>query len=771
MNLLIVEVLFAFLSVFPGIIVISRLFKWRITDARSVILGILFWNFLFAALSVVVGCLSAFLNYFFFAFTALSIAIVIWWALKTVIRRGELERFQISLSLGEVVLIAFIVVLLIFVLLIMAFHPMFVELDFIWDYFPYAKGLAVTGGFYHNPYVATDMAMTRMPLMPTFFAWGLSVFGNESFRLIPFVFIVLVLFVLYRIPRELLPDRKEVSLMAPAVFLMMPVILVSVSLYAFYVDIPMMAFTAASVYCAIMALRHGETKWYVFAGVAAALAVLSKEGGYVAVFASLCVVSMRFSRKVRVLSFLAAAFPFYFFIIRNALTLSPSSSMFLVSVVYKQVPVALLLVLLALILFFVPSGADSLNRQSLKKIAGFVAPSLVVLFFILRNWFVFGTPTLMSSFSVYPYGLEQPSLLTFLRFDLLFDSTALGNVFLVLAAFGLVFVVKALVSRKNLLVAALGVWLILLLMDWSFFYNFNFTIGEIRRLLLLAPLVSLIAAIGFSYFARRLFKREVKDSFVFFFAWLFCLLALVCMSVFQLDFAQLRLTGNYVSYIVFQQSAELFTSSTFIASLLIPLAIALFVVLGNRLLLFKTLGRVKFNRRARIIFSSIALVAVICVSAIPLNIGQMVANINDSGWNSDIYAARALPASWMDYMQEVIDYYNSSLHDSYVTVSFGANTKAITYFLGRIIVNLDSGVGGYSFLRSNSTEELLNSLYASDIRYFLVPNQNSVSYIQYVNSSSKILLFRLLTNEKHFVSQKNFTSYSLYNLVLPSGVT
>jgi hypothetical protein len=764
MSLLLVNLLFAFLSVFPGIAIVSKLFKWSVTDGRSVILGILFWNFLFAAGSVVVGCVSDCLNYFFFAFTALGVAVVVWWVLNVIIHKRNLGWFKGSLSLGQIALISFIIVLLVFVLLFMAFHPVFVELDFLWEYFPYAKGLAATGGFHSNPYVASNMTMTRMPLMPSFYAWGLSVFGWESFRLIPFTFIVLVLFVVYGFSKELFPDRKEVSLMAPAVFLSLPVILVSVSLYCFYVDIPMMAFTAASVFCAMMAMRYGDAKWYVFAGVAAALAVLSKEGGYIAIFVSLCVVSLRFSRKVRVLSFASAASLFYFFIIRNSLTLSLDNPLFLVSVVYKQVPIVLLLVLLGLVLFFVPNGAGSLKKESL-MIGGFLVPFFAVLFFVLRNWLVFGTPTLMAGFSIYPYELGQPGLLAFLRFDLLFDTTALGNVLLVLVVLGLVFAAKSLATKKNLLVAALCIWLVLLLMDWSFFYNFNIAIGEIRRLLLLAPLVSLIAAVGFSYFIRRLFRQETKDSFVFFFGWLFCLLAWICMVVFQLNFATLRLTNNYVSYVVFQRSAELFSLPTFLASLLIPLAIALLIVIGNRLSVFKTLGRVKLSRRGRVFASSAVLIVVVCVSAVPLNLGQMLVNVNDSGWDSQVYAARALPASWMDYLGEVITYYNSSLHDNYVTVSYGANTKAITYFLDRIVVNLDSGNSGYTFLKSNNTQELLNLLSQFDIRYFLIPKESSTYYEAYVTAKPKFLLLQLLSDENYFVLVKEFTGFSLFTIL------
>ncbi len=776
MSSFLVEVVFAFLSVFPGIVVVSRLFKWKISDARSVIAGILLWDFLFASFSIVVGCTSNFLNYFFYAFTGVGAAVTVWWLVKSLARRRDLKSFRFALSMPELPLVSLIVVLLVFVALVMAFQPMFVELDTIWDYVPFAKGVVATGGFWPNHFVGSAAALARVPLVPTYFAWGLSVFGEESFRLIPFTFILLTLFCVYKICRELFPKEKGISLMAPAVFLTLPVILVTVSLYNFYVDLPLMAFTAASVFCSVMALRYDEAKWYLFAGAAVALAILSKESGYVALMISLCIVSLQFSRKYRLLGLLVAVSPFYFFIIRNGLVMSPGSSSFLVNVVYRQIPVVFLFVLLASILLLASNGARSLNRVSGKKIFYFLVPVSAVLFYVVRNWLVFGLLTLYSSYSFYGLGLSaQPSVFEFLRFDLLLDSTGLGNIYLILVVLGLAFVAKIIASKKNVVVAALGVWIVLLLMDWSFFYNFNYTIAEIRRLLILAPFVSVMAAVGFSFLYNRLSRRSTQRNSVFFFGWLFCVLVLVCESVFQLAFVRLAGPSGYLSYIVFQPFQELFTLPAFLAALIISACVAglVFVVSKfSRVRGLRISGRaVGFSRRRRILFSGVALVAIVVVALVPLNVIQLIADVNSSQWDSGKYAETALAPSWWDYMPEVISYYNSSLRDNYTTVSFGVETTAIAYFLGCSVVNIDYGVYGYSFLRSNSTEELLSSLYASDFRYFLVPNQNAASYSGYVTVSSQMLLFQLISNKDYFVLLKDFRCYSLYELKLPENAT
>jgi hypothetical protein len=451
----------------------------------------------------------------------------------------------------------------------------------------------------------------------------------------------------------------------------------------------------------------------------------------------------------------------------------------MVSVVFKQIPVVILLVLLASILFYVSNGGRSLGRDALKKMFYFLVPCSVVLLFVLRNWFVFGTPTVYRGFITNTIGLgEQPSLFQFLRFDLLFDSTGLGNIYLILVVLGVAFVVKTIVSKKNLAVAALGIWIVLLLMDWSFFYNFQISIGEIRRLLILTPFVSIIAAVGFSVLFNRLSKQNTR-KFAGFFAWLFCFLVLVYVSIFQLSF---RVSGNYLSYIVFPMSGtsflsqvpeDLFTLPTFLLSLLIPLVVALLVLLGNKIarIRVRNLGKsFTFSHRRKVLFSAVALIVFVSVSLVPLNVLQMIANVNNSHWDSDEYAIHAVDLSWWDFMPEIIDYYNSSVLDNYTTVSYGDSTATIAYFLDRSVVNINYGVYGYSFLVSNSSEELFNSLYASDIRYFLIPNKNAISYPQFVNVSSRILLFRLIPDGDYFFLLKDFTCYSLYEIVLPSGI-
>ncbi len=782
MSSFLIEIAFASLSVFPGIVIVAKLFKWKVLDAKSAVLGIIFWYFMFATFSIALGTTSSLLNYFFYAFTGASIAISIWWLIKSLVKKRDLKSYKFTLTVPELSLVSFIVVLLVFMALIMAFHPMFVELDAVWDYIPYAKGLLATGGFWPNSYVASTVAMARVPLIPTYYAWGLSVFGEESFRLIPLTFILLTVFSVYLICRELFHKQKAVSLITPAAMLTLPVILVSVSLYNLYVDIPLMAFTAASAFCSIMALKYDEAKWYIFAGIAVALAILSKESGYIALVISICIMLLKFAKKWRLLGLLIAAAPFYFFIIKNALTLDPNSTLYTVSVVFKQVPVVILLALLAVIVLFVSKRNDTLNRNSFKKVVLFFIPSLLALFFIIRNWLVLGTSTIYSGFIVNPINIEgPPSLYQFLRFDLLFDSTGLGNIYLLFVILGSAFLVATIVKRKDWGIASLGICIILLLNDWSFFYNFNFTIAEIRRMLILAPFISIVIAVGFCFLFSCLSKQAENRNSVFLYGWILCAAVLIGEVIFQLDFV--RLSSSFLSYIVFQVSGnrfiapvsqDLFTLQSFVISLLIPSILAAAIFLGERFAdLWKTrkYKLVGFSHKKKAVISALALAAIILLPLFSLNVPQLVSDINSVQWDSDKYAEKALVASWWDYMPEIINYYNSSIKDNYATVSYGVETTAIAYFLDRHVINLDYGVYGYSFLRSNSTEELLGSLYESKIRYFLIPNKNATSYPNYVKASSKLLLLSLFSNMDYFVLVKEFPCYSLYKLKLLNDST
>lgn len=786
MNLFLINVVFSFLSVFPGIVVVSKLFKWSITDAKSVIAGILLWDSLLIFLSIILGCISNYLNYFFSLFAAISGLITVLWVLSTLIRGKNFRNRHFALNLHELPIVSLIIVLSVYVALVMAFHPLFMEYDAIYVYLPYAKGLVATGGFFHSPFAMSDIALTRMPLMPIYYAWGLSAFGAESFRLIPFTLIILTLFAIYKVSQELFLNHK-ISLVAPAIFLTLPVILQSISIYSLYVDLPLMAFTVASVFCSIMALKYNETKWYLFAGLSITLSLLSKESGYIAFFISICIISLQFSRKYRLLSLLAVAFPFCAFFIKDSITYPPSNPLFIEKVIFKQVPIISLLILLSLVLFQVSNSNQSLNRNSIKKIFCLLTPTLVAVFFVLRNWFLFGAPTIVWNIIVPTNWMRAadlvtsagssilPSFFSFSRFDLLFDSAGLGNLYLIIMVVGFAYIVKMLASRKNLTMAAIAIWLIVVLMDWSFFFNFNFSGNEIRRFLNIAPLISITIAIGFSVFYNRISKQKTKESLSFFFAWLFCILVLIAVSIFQLKFV--KLTGNYLSYIIIPKYNELFTLPTLLLSLLIPSVLIVLIYLGNKIAVSKRLSNLvkffMFSRRRKILFSSIILVVIVTASSVPLNVFQTIADVNSSQWDSREYSNKTAVPYWEDYMPEIINYYNSSISNNYTTVSFGYPTMSITYFLNRSVIDISQTIGAYFILpvvECNNTEELLSLLYKSNIRYFLIPNEHGDFYNQYNASSSRILLLKLIHDPNYFVLIKNFTCYSLYSLLLPSSV-
>jgi hypothetical protein len=543
----------------------------------------------------------------------------------------------------------------------------------------------------------------------------------------------------------------------------MPVLLISASMYAYYVDLPLMAFTIVSVFCAIVAVKHNETKWYLFSGISSALAILSKEGGYISFFISLCVISLMLSRKYRLLSVAIAAIPFYFFIVRNALTLTPLNSLYYTVVVFKQIPIALLLAVLAFVMAYIPTNHESINRDVLKKLAYFIVPIAIVVFFVLRNWLFFNSPTIYSNLVVYSLGVNpSQGPLQFLRFDLLFELTGLGNIYLFTTVFGFAFLLIMLIKRKKAEVAIIPIALILLLMDWSFFYNLNFDIAEIRRLLIFTPFISIASACGFSYLLKHF---PIKQKNVVEFApFVLCFLALCFISIYQLEFV--RLSDNYLSYITLKSSGDLLTFPMITASLLVITLTGIAILFSNKIASTKVIGALHFNKlshQQKIAISSALLILFTLISLIPLNAYGVIENASKSNWSSDEYAKNALLPSWFGFTPEIIDYYKR-IPDNYITVSYGIETTAIAYFSNHKVVNIDQGFYGYEFITTNDAKTLVDSLFEHNIRYVLVPNKNAQDYAEFVNASAKVQLFRLAQSTDYFSSVKNFTCYSLYEL-------
>ena len=761
-----INALFAVLCVLPGIIVVSEVFKWRISDVRSIIFGILFWNFVFVSLSVFVGCVSTFLNGFFYVFTGLSVAVIVFWVVKSLIRRPS---FVLSWRLHELPLIVLIAVLLFYVALVMAFHPIYMEYDALYAYLPYAQGISEAGGFHPNSYMVADVGLARMPLMPLYYAWGLTVFGADSFRLIPFISVVLSVFAVYQTSRMLFPERRVVAFLAPAVFLSLPAVLSCISIYSLYVDLPLMAFTVSAVCCSALALKHKQLRYYLFAGAAVTLAVFSKEGGYIALLLSICILSLQFTRKIRVLAFAVATSPFYFLIVKNALTLDPSSSLYMISVVYKQSPVIIMLVFLAVFMFLAPKNVEAFNRGSLKKLVYLLSPLSALAFFMVRNYLYFGSAVIYGNFVTNTMSFSgQLDALWFLRFDLLFTVTGLGSIYLVLIVVALACVAVKFWGRNSIIAAVLGVWLVLLVLDWAYFYNFQYTISEIRRLLLLCPFIATAVAYGFSCMYDRLTRKKPSETEGFLFAFITAFVFLCCIVVFQLQF--MNLSGTYLTYVGVPEVSELLTPTALAAGLLVCGCIFGVVYLRSKVRVESSglkLSHLLSSKRRKRLVSAAALVGVAVVCFIPLNVGQMVLDVNGSGWDIVEYQNRTEVAYFVDYLPEIIDYYSHNLDGSYVTVTYGRQPTALMYFIDYKVVDLRQGVGKYDFLRSNDTDTLFFGLSGSDVKYFLVPLSKATWYDAYLENKDRFLLFGLIDEGRYFESVKNFTCYELYRFVEP----
>jgi len=428
-----------------------------------------------------------------------------------------------------------------------------------------------------------------------------------------------------------------------------------------------------------------------------------------------------------------------------------------------------MLVFLAVFMFLVPKTAENFTKASLKKLAYLLVPLSALGFFMVRNYLSFGSAIIYGNFVTNTMSFSgQLDALWFLRFDLLFSVTGLGSIYLVLVASALICIAAKVWGRKSLVAAVLGVWIVLLVMDWAYFYNFQYTISEVRRLLILCPFMATAVAFGFSCIYDRLTRKKPSETEAFIFAFITAFVFLCSIVVFQLQF--MNLSGTYLTYVGVPEVSELLTPTALAAGLIVCGCVFGVVYLRSKLHVDVSglkLGHLLSSRRRKRLVSAAAIVGVAVVCFIPLNLGQMVLDVNDSGWDIVEYQSRTEVAYFVDYLPEVIDYYSHNLDGSYVTVTYGRQPTALMYFIDYKVVDLRQGVGKYDFLCSNDTETLLSGLSVSDVKYFLVPLSKATWYDAYLENKDRFLLFGLIEEGQHFESVKNFTCYELYQFVEP----
>ncbi len=744
----------------PGYFVLSWLQNAKLIPSLTFwsrfIAGGALWPFVLIGSSTLIGIVSSDLPIFFDIFATISILIVIFGFLHWIYHGAPLVRPQ---SIPVVVMPAAALLITLFV------ASYFQTPYFQWDgnkvYLPYALAISQTGGLLNDPFRLTALTDTALPGGPIIFAWVLRYTQIAGLAVTGVLVVALTSLCVYKIAREFM--GKEASMISAFVFLAFPAVLMSSSTRYLYLDLPFVFFYSVLVWTVIRALKTRQDFWVNLSMVSASLLLLTREFA-VFLIPPLCALILAKTQRLTYRIFSVATFGLTF----NLLTLwdlthFPQS--YWETILLRWSPTAFFTMVFTVFAFQHQSIESTIGLRGrsvavasawLIPFAAFVVRNLTSFGAITINWTLFGGLRSDPVFSE-AMGYAIPSLLQsypksivdYFRFDLLVFSLGAAGMFLLPCLFGFGILGRHSLNPKQFDLRLFACGLFSLLMLHSYFFPGDF---GVRRFYLIAPLVAICVGAGLIKIPA-LFNLTPKQSTavalttVSFSVALVWRLALVSETINSLETAAV--------------SGTRLNPAMFVLSFALPVLLALFVesAIPLRFPSFFAMRRMLPRLKLSVLLSFFLFL--LTFSAFT----PLMADAIQNGTTSMNY----IWPNWEGGLIDAISFYKANIHDSFTTVGFYANE--LIFYAHRSLIDLTRLEGVATFLpvlHASTPDDVMSSLLALNIRYFLLPLPSHPVYSTYMQFHDRYLVFKMIDSLQDFVFVRSFADFRLVRFVAPS---
>lgn len=765
--------------------VIAEKRKWAFTVCDKLISGALLGNFSLVAPSVLFGFFYNYLNRFFELYTLFSLSALVLF-LFCFVRRKK-WHLPSDTRFTNAGVKTYLLLILLFTLFVLFFHTIYLEYDAIYVFFPYAKSIALTGSMKYNIYDQSALSTGMPPVLPVIYAWAFSTINDlnamgihnyfrlhDLFRPIPAAYFLLTALVIYLIARETL--QKKHAFLSVIIFMSFPSTILTLSAFTYYLELGFVFYLVSSVLCLIRALKTRKPIWFFLTGVASSLLLLTKEVSIfiIPLIFSMFIVfsSIRYRRAIFVI---LSTLPFYLVFIWDIHGFPISNVGW---ILMRQLPVFALSAILYYLSNAVKKSNDLLMWENLIL---FLFPFIPSVVFFLR-----GIVFLDSLYSILSWGpafrdavglfhtatgtSRAIEVTSFFRWDIPFLSLGLGVLYLIPILLSIVYLFRR-IGKDVHPVNSLMVMMLLTLVEAMSFLSLG-SQPESRRIYYFAPILAIFAANGL-----MLFDHFLKSKYFIYLCMLFNSLAISYIWVYRFPFYSLLGLSYLKNSLGLTSTLDLvFLFLVFLGVFLVfPIAekklrikesenrrrVPAFPVVQKKLR-FQYLRSPIVGFRIRRNFVYLYLLTASCLTilypTIPIWVQGVNRNFDFSSLQSDVYES-----TYENGILIVGNYYTENTDDQYVTVSFGGG--ALRYFANRSLIDLATVMGIQSIqniLTINVSEDLLQSLNNSNIRYFLIPRSNNSFHRLYLGFRENFYLFRFIEEDEHFSLIKEFDYYQLF---------
>ncbi|RLE71038.1 MAG: hypothetical protein DRJ37_05680 [Thermoprotei archaeon] len=637
--------------------------------------------------------------------------------------------------------------------------PVYYSYDAVAYYLPYAQAILRHSGLawdYRSAFLHYGWGWVNPPSVVLLYAYAMFFFrGLPAFKLLPLLYLLMVLAAVYGIAKLLLDD-EEVALASVSLALAIPSLFIYIANTSYNLDLGLAAYYLLTMYALLRFLLTRRPWWAFISSVGLSLTMLTTRYSFVYALPFLIVLSQAFRGRIRrlipgltlVLICSAEAVRYI-----DALLVATRP----LELIKSLAAVILNLVIMTLLFFMIPRLHDDVGSlrfpQDLRCLKPMFPVLAVLSWFVLQirrtgspffpfPTFLFLRPDLAKDLAwamkmgqqIRPLGAALPPEEIALAIPRFFVAPIMGCLPAIcgwMAFVELYLRRRAKTGWKDKQMLLIYLFLIGLLM-WLWETHGN--LYESRHLLHPACATAIVAAFGMTSLLRRLGITRTGAPMAFFSSLLFCHLQLNYVA-FEVD-----------DFVVWRPWMSL-TPDILVFSGVLAITIA------SSHEMFK---KPMISRLAMLVASALLILVVSTPVMCTLSA------IRAHGW--DVCEWRWTIASRRQWDKvDVIEYFRSHPVDS-IIVAFDAHTLA--YYADVEVIRLDLPFGLIvlrDILLSDNEEWIAHRLRELGIEYVLVPNEHHHLYQAYLKLSNTTFISMLYEGE-YFIKVRDFKYYELHRL-------
>lgn len=761
---LFLNTLVAFLVNFLGFGVLSLTRRGtRMSFVERLVTGALISNYTLMVVGTILGVvLRFFLREFFLFYLGLSLFVLIVYINSRLRKPIVIHVTKRSFT----PLIIFICSVQVLFILAALMHPIHNSYDYVYFYGPMVKEIVKDNG------IPIDIPYTQLrgdfaPGVLLTHVFSEMLFSTSAFRLVSYSHFLLALLVVYLLARTLFHD-EELGLIAVVVMSLMPTVFIFFSTYSVYVEMSLMFYIIAGIWCIVMGLKTQENFWYILAGLSIALMLLSKNVGIYGIFIIFSIIPLFMrSKRFKILSVLLVLTPVLFRLFMNAFIYSKTSDFYLNVAFVEVVPT----IAIAVIMYYASSKVTMKRPYPSKPILSMLLFANLAFIWYVRNFLILGTPTLNiipnSSISqaellykeIFPVQEMYPNILNSLRVDYILTFTAIGAIFLVPKIFGFIEIIWTLRNHQGGSQER-GKWMFVIfpllsyMLLWLVIFYGTQESTAIRNGVIIIPFLSLVAAYGLVTLFRTV-NLSAHGR---------CMLLTLLFSLYLIG--TFETTLNRPSYLPSIIAPQPIISSNMILWSFFPLlvTIAIGIIYSKTLTYWTQLNPMKASllRVGKFLFLFVPLIALLFNS--PLM--SMSNDLSKNDFDVAVYQESTLKvfSKWKEYDIALISYL-ASVNSSSSVVGYWVN--GVYYFTGHVVLDPHEypGIADiHDIVTARDATHMLQLLREKEISYIAIPLPNNPYYSQFVRFTYYFPFYNLAVGERYATYLGTFDMFELYKM-------